>query len=373
MTEQTATPVVDFAAIRDSQGKDVQGPISVLDENHRIVDQQVFDTFTDEDLTDLMQKMLWERTLHDQTTIFSRQGRLGFYAPTIGQEASQIGSVTAFEAMDYLFPTYRDLPQMIQHGAITVEQGFLWSRGHVEGNRIADGVRSWFPQIIIGALHVQAAGAALGMKMNGEPNVAFSYSGDGSTSQGDTYEGLNFAGVYRAPLVMIIQNNGWAISVPRERQTASRTLAQKASAAGAPAVQVDGMDVLAVHAVARAARAYAAAGNGPVLIEQLTYRFGPHSSAGDDPSRYRTHDEEQPWLERDPLNRMRDLLTEKDLWSLEQEAELTEKYKKEFRAAIAAAEKAPKQTVEEFLSNTFEVPTPNIREQIAAAGEREGN
>lgn len=368
MTESSAqqnAPIVDFSAIKDAEGRRAE-PVGVLDENHRIVDQKVFDTYTDDELVDFLTKMVWQRTLHEQTTIFSRQGRLGFYAPTNGQEASQVGSVLAFEPKDYLFPTYRDLPQMIHHGAITPEQGFLWSRGHVNGSKMAEGVRSWVPQIIIGALHVQAAGAALGLKMNNEPNVAFSYSGDGSTSQGDTYEGLNFAGVYEAPLVMIIQNNGWAISVPRERQTAATTLAQKAVAAGVPSVQVDGMDVLAVNAVSKAARDYAVAGNGPVLIETLTYRFGAHSSAGDDPSRYRSQEEEQPWLDRDPLNRMRDLLIEKDLWSLDRETELTGQFKQEFRAAISAAEKAPEQTVEDFLEHTFEDPTPNIREQLAA-------
>lgn len=362
----STTPIVDFAAIKENLGSEFAGPVRVLDASHRVVNQEVFDTYSDDDLVHFLEIMLYERVLHEQTTIFSKQGRLGFYAPTNGQEASHMGSVTAFEKLDYLFPTYRDLPPMIQHGAITPAQGYLWSRGHVRGNRMAEGVRSWFPQIIIGAQHIQAAGVALGMKKNGEPHVAFSYSGDGSTSQGDTYEGMNFAGTFQAPLVMIIQNNGWAISVPRERQTASLTLAQKATAAGIPSVQVDGMDVLAVNAVSTAAREFAAAGNGPVLIETLTYRFGAHSSAGDDPSRYRSSDEERPWFEQDPLNRLRDLLTEKDLWSLEHENELTDSYKKEFRAAITEAEKTPAQTVTDFLENTFEEPTPNIRTQLAA-------
>ena len=374
MSDTTATaPVVDFAAIKAGLGEEYDNPFQVLDENHRVVNQEVFDTFTDDELVHFMEIMLRERILHEQTTVFSKQGRLGFYAPTLGQEASQLGSVTAFQPQDYLFPSYRDLPQMIEHGAITPAQGFLWSRGHVQGNRMADGHRSWFPQIIIGAQHIAAAGAALGLKKNGEDAVAFSYSGDGSTSQGDTYEGLNFAGAFQAPLVMIIQNNGWAISVPRDYQTHTRTLAQKAVAAGVPSVQVDGMDVLAVHAVAKAARDFAAAGNGPVMIETLTYRFGAHSSAGDDPSRYRTHGQEQPWFDKDPLNRLRELLTEKDLWSAEHEDELKDACKKEFRAAIKEAEGAPHQTVTEFLTNTFEEPTPNIVKQLeeAAAAEAE--
>jgi pyruvate dehydrogenase E1 component alpha subunit len=366
MSDTTAaTPVVDFAAIKNGLGEEYAHPFQVLDENAKVVDQAVLDSYSDDELVHFMEIMLYERVLHEQTTVFSKQGRLGFYAPTLGQEASQMGSVTAFQPQDYLFPSYRDLPQMIEHGAITPTQGFLWSRGHVQGNRMAEGHRSWFPQIIIGAQHIAAAGAALGIKKNGEDAVAFSYSGDGSTSQGDTYEGMNFAGAFQAPLVMIIQNNGWAISVPRSYQTHTLTLAQKALAAGIPSVQVDGMDILAVNAVSKAARAFTAAGNGPVLIETLTYRFGAHSSAGDDPSRYRTPEEEQPWFDKDPLNRLRELLTGRDLWSDDRESELKDSYKKEFRAAIKEAENTPHQTVTEFLTNTFEEPTPNIVKQLA--------
>ncbi|MCD7101809.1 thiamine pyrophosphate-dependent dehydrogenase E1 component subunit alpha [Pseudoclavibacter sp. 13-3] len=367
-----ATPIVDFSAIAENLGEEYDHPVSVLDRNSNVVDQLTFDSYTEDELVHFLELMVWERSLHEQTIVFSRQGRLGFYAPTLGEEASNMGTITAFEPMDFLFPAYRDLPQLIQHGAITPAQGYLWSRGHVQGNAMADGHRAWMPQIIIGAQYVEAAGAALGIQKNGEPNVALAYGGDGTTSQGDFYEALNFAGAFQSPLIGIIQNNGWAISVPRSKQTHALTLAQKAVAAGIPSVQVDGMDILAVNAVTRAARAYAVAGNGPVLIETLTYRFGAHSSAGDDPSRYRTHDEEMPWIERDPLNRLRDLLVPRGLWSPEKESDLTEQYKKSFREALAEADKAPKQTVSEFLRNTYEVPTPGVAKQIREFTAKEG-
>ena len=166
-------------------------------------------------------------------------------------------------------------------------------------------------------------------------------------------------------LLAFVQNNKYAISVPREKQTAATTLAQKAVAMGVPSVQVDGMDVLAVYLVAKAAREYAVNGNGPVLIETLTYRYGAHSSAGDDPKRYRTKEEEDEWHKVDPLIRLRKILIEKGLWSDEQESEYADQVKKECKEALKKADKEYKQTTIEQLQNTFEVPTPNIKEQIA--------
>src|SRR5699024_6706702 len=141
------------------------------------------------------------------------------------------------------------------------------------------------------------------LKKRGKKNVVFTYTGDGGSSQGDFYEGINFTGAYKANAVFFIQNNGFAISTPRSVQSAAPTLAQKAVSAGIPGIQVDGMDPLAVYAASKQARDYAAEGNGPVLIETLTFRYGPHTLSGDDPKRYRTKDEEDIWVKRDPLTR----------------------------------------------------------------------
>lgn len=171
-----------------------------------------------------------------------------------------------------MFPGYRDVPQLIQHG-LPVYKAFLWSRGHAVGSQYPENLHAMPPQIIIGAQIVQATGAGIGLKKRGKPNVAFTYTGDGGSSQGDFYEGINFAGAYKAPVVFFIQNNGYAISTPRHKQTAATTLAQKAVAAGIPGIQVDGMDPLAVYAVTKQAREWAIAGNGPVLIETVTSRL----------------------------------------------------------------------------------------------------
>ena len=174
-------------------------------------------------------------------------------------------------------------------------QTFLYSRGHQHGGQIPEGVHVLMPQIIIGAQIIQCAGVAMGLKKKGNKNVAVAYTGDGGTSQGDFYEGINFAGVFNLPAIFIVQNNGYAISTPVEKQTVALSLAHKGVAAGVHSVQVDGMDVLAVYKAVYEAAERARRGEGPTLIEALTYRFGPHSMSGDDPTKYRTKEEEERW------------------------------------------------------------------------------
>ncbi|WP_086348179.1 pyruvate dehydrogenase (acetyl-transferring) E1 component subunit alpha [Candidatus Enterococcus clewellii] len=335
-----------------------------LDKDGKVVNKDLIPDLSDEQLVDLMTRMVWSRVLDQRSTALNRQGRLGFYAPTAGQEASQLASHFAMEKEDYLLPGYRDVPQLVQHG-LPLKEAFLWSRGHAGGNMYAEDLRALPPQIIIGAQYIQAAGVALGMKKRGKKNVVFTYTGDGGSSQGDFYEAINFAGAFQANGVFFIQNNGFAISTPREKQSAAKTLAQKAVAAGIPGIQVDGMDPLAVYTVAKEARDWAAAGNGPVLIETLTYRYGPHTLSGDDPTRYRSKEMDDEWQQKDPLVRFRNYLTEKGLWSEEKEEKVIEDTKEEIKNAISEADKVGKQKVSHFLKNMFEVQPQSIKEQIA--------
>src|SRR5699024_4713267 len=230
-------------------------------------------------------------------------------------------------------------------------QAFLFSKGHFHGNQMPDGVNALSPQIIIGAQYVQAAGVALGMKLRGKQSVAVTYTGDGGTSQGDFYEGINVAGAYKAPAIFFVQNNFFAISVPVELQTAAKTLAQKAVAAGIEGYQVDGMDQLEVYAVTQHARERALKGEAPTLIETITYRYGPHTMAGDDPTRYRTKDLDTEWEARDPLIRFRTYLENKNLWSEDDENEVIERAKEEIREAIQKADAYPKQKVTDLIEN----------------------
>lgn len=344
----------------------------VLNEKGEIVNESNMPDMSDDELRELMRRMVYTRVLDQRSIALNRQGRLGFYAPTAGQEASQVASHFALEKEDYLLPGYRDVPQMIWHG-LPLYQAFLFSKGHFHGNQMPEGVNSMSPQIIIGAQYVQATGVALGMKLRGKKTVAVTYTGDGGTSEGDFYEGINFAGAYQVPAIFFIQNNHFAISVPVEKQTAAKTLAQKAVAAGIEGFQVDGMDPLAVYAVTKHARERALAGEGPTLIETITYRYGPHTMAGDDPTRYRTKDLDDEWGIKDPLIRFRTFLEGKNLWTEADEEAVIEQAKEDIREAIKQADAYPKQKVTQLIENMFEELPVNLEEQLAEYKRKESN
>jgi len=354
---------VSFEKLLDPNNFDFS-TVQIIDEEGNVVNEHLLPELSDDELVKLMEDMVWSRILHERSTALNRQGRLGFYAPTAGQEASQLGSINALEREDYIMPGYRDVPQLIKHG-LPLHKAFLWSRGHVAGSTFDKDFNAYPPQIIIGAQYIQAMGVGFGLKRDGKNAVVATWTGDGGSSQGDFYEGINFAGSYKVPAIFFIQNNGWAISTPRSLQTAAPTLAQKAVAAGIPGIVVDGMDVLAVYAVTKAAREYALAGNGPVLIETICYRFGPHTLSGDDPTRYQPEGVQDEWQAKDPLIRFRKYLENKGLWSKEKEDEVIERTQEEIKEAVKLADQEPKQKVSDFLKNMFETPDVFLQEQIA--------
>ncbi|MBS4212009.1 MULTISPECIES: pyruvate dehydrogenase (acetyl-transferring) E1 component subunit alpha [Neobacillus] len=361
MASQTKNMPLD--AVKSLQAAEEQfKTFQILNEEGEVVNEGAMPELTDEQLQELMRRMVYTRILDQRSISLNRQGRLGFYAPTAGQEASQLASQFALEKEDFILPGYRDVPQLIWHG-LPLYQAFLFSRGHFHGNQIPEGVNVLSPQIIIGAQYVQTAGVALGLKKNGTKAVAITYTGDGGASQGDFYEGINFAGAFKAPAIFIVQNNRFAISTPVEKQSAAKTIAQKAMAAGIPGIQVDGMDPLAVYAAVKDARDRAINGEGPTLIETLTYRYGPHTMAGDDPTRYRTADLDNEWEKKDPLVRFRKFLEKKGLWSEEKENEVIEQAKEDIKEAIKKADSAPKQKVTDLLSIMFEEMPVNLKEQ----------
>ncbi|WP_053362022.1 pyruvate dehydrogenase (acetyl-transferring) E1 component subunit alpha [Bacillus sp. FJAT-27251] len=344
--------------------------LQILNEEGEVVNKAAMPDLADEQLQELMKRMVYTRILDQRSISLNRQGRLGFYAPTAGQEASQLASQFALEKEDFILPGYRDVPQMIWHG-LPLYQAFLFSRGHFHGNQIPEGVNVISPQIIIGAQYIQAAGVALGMKKRGAQSVAITYTGDGGASQGDFYEGINFAGAYKAPAIFIVQNNRFAISTPVEKQSAAKTIAQKAVAAGIPGVQVDGMDPLAVYVAVREARERAVNGEGPTLIETMTYRYGPHTMAGDDPTRYRTADLDNEWEKKDPLVRFRKFLESKGIWNEEMENEVIEKAKEDIKDAIKKADEQPKQKVTDLMSIMYEEMPSHLQEQYEIYTEKE--
>ncbi|HEY7105014.1 MAG TPA: thiamine pyrophosphate-dependent enzyme [Acidimicrobiia bacterium] len=262
----------------------------------------------------VLEDMLIARRASERLWNLQRQGRIATIPPLTGQEAAAVGVVRALDLQhDWLVPYYRELLGMAALGDDFLTQIVLYWRGHPDGGDFPEHARCLPPQISLGSQIPHAAGIAWGLKLQGLPGVACTWSGDGATSEGDFAEGLNLAGVQRVPLLVFVINNGWAISTPTTRQTAAATFAAKADAAGIPASRVDGNDALAVWQAARDARARAVAGDGPSLVELVTYRMGAHTNS-DDPSRYVPESELVRWRARDPIERLRAVMADADGW-----------------------------------------------------------
>jgi pyruvate dehydrogenase E1 component alpha subunit len=285
----------------------------------------------------LMEDMLVARRASERLWNLQRQGRIATIPPLTGQEAAIVGVVRALDlAHDWLVPYYREQLGMAALGDDFLEQTVLYWRGHPDGGRVPDGVLCLPPQISLGSQVPHAAGLAWGLKLRGEPGVACTFIGDGATSEGDFAEGLNLAGVQRVPLVVVVLNNGWAISTPTTRQTAAPTFTAKADAAGVPSTRVDGNDVLAVLEAARRARAHAASGNGPMLVEVVTYRVGAHTNS-DDPTRYVPAEELAAWRARDPIEQFRARLVDLGQWDDETHTSLVTAVEARLERIIDAA------------------------------------
>jgi 2-oxoisovalerate dehydrogenase E1 component alpha subunit len=296
-------------------------------------------------MRDMYRWMVLVRAFDRKCVILQRQGRIGTYAPFEGQEAAQVGSALALEAQDWMFPTYRDHAAAMVHGQ-PLTQVLLYWMGRMEGLTCPEGKHILPPCVPIATHLLHAAGAAWASAWRGEPAVSIAYFGDGATSEGDFHEALNFAGVFQLPVVFLCQNNGYAISVPFSRQSASRTIAQRAVAYDIPGVRVDGNDVFAVYRAVRQARERAAAGLGPTLIEAVTFRYGAHTTA-DDPTRYRDQQRlSEEWrTQRDPVTRLRLYLERHDLWDARQEeawqAEVAERIEAAVQSAMAVGPADP--------------------------------
>ena len=336
-------------------------PFSILSAEGEIVNKQAMPNLSDAQLKELMYRMVFTRVWDERAIHLGRQGRLGFYAPVSGQEASMIGSEYALQKEDFICPGYRDIPPIVWHG-LPLYQAFLYSRGHQHGGQVPDHVQVLMPQIIIGAQILHAAGIAMAFKKRSQKKVVIAYTGDGGSSEGDFYEGINLAGAFKLPVIYFVQNNGYAITTPFAKQTAAYSIAHKAVAAGIHGVQVDGNDVLAVYKVVSAAAERARNGEGPTLIEALTYRHKPHAMA-DDPTKYRTKEEEGEWLLKDPIVRFRSFLTKKKLWTEEEETRVKEEAKAAIAEQIKKAEETEKMTVSGLIDSMYEQALPTLEEQ----------
>ncbi|HWG85456.1 MAG TPA: pyruvate dehydrogenase (acetyl-transferring) E1 component subunit alpha [Deinococcales bacterium] len=312
----------------------------------------------------LYRHMRRARHFDERAVVLQRQGKLGVFPPYGGQEAAQVGSALALEAGDWLAPSYRETAAALAFG-LPLARAILYWRTSPHGFAMDPGLNLLPFYVPIATQLPHVAGIALASKLRGDGKVAMGYIGDGGTSEGDFHTGVNFAGAYRAPAVFVIQNNGWAISVPTSTQTAAECLADRAVGYGIPGVRVDGNDVLAVHHVTREAVARARSAGGPTLIEAVTYRVRPHTTS-DDTSRYRTEDEAVAWRDqRDPVGRMRSFLAERGLWDEERENALAAELEQELQAALAEADAAQEPEPWEILDQVFDEPTFLLREQMA--------
>src|SRR6516164_3132435 len=258
-----------------------------------------------EQLRDLYRDMAVIRRLDNEAMSLQRQGELGLWAPLLGQEAAQVGSARALRPDDFAFTSYREHGVAYCRGVDPVDMLKVWRGTALSGWDPAEyGFAT--PAIIVGSQTLHATGYALGIALDGGTSAALAYFGDGASSEGDVAEALGFAASYGVPVVFFCQNNQWAISEPVRLQSHG-SIAQRGHGYGIPGIQVDGNDVLAVLAATRLALARAYAGQGPTLIEAVTYRMGPHTTS-DDPTRYRSRAEEEEWRGKDPIARLRALL-----------------------------------------------------------------
>lgn len=323
-----------------------------------------------EQVVSLYKHMVFTRQLDERMVGLQRQGRIGFHIGSLGEEAAIIGSAYAMGDKDYIFPCYREFGAALLRGLSLqafMNNMFGNADDPAKGRQMPDhytckAARWGSISSPIGTQITQATGLSWAAKIKGDPIAALAYFGDGSTSSSEFHNGMNFAGVFKTPTVFFCRNNGWAISVPVEKQTASKTFAEKGIAYGIPGVRVDGNDLLAVVAVTRAAQERAVAGHGPTLIEAITYRMGGHSTS-DDPGRYRPNDHVDPWVERDPVARLRKYLEVQNLWDDAQEADFAEANEASIRAAIEVAETASPPALSTLFEDVFEEPTWNLVEQ----------
>ena len=284
--------------------------LQILDENGNC-DEALMPRLFNEQIKKAYEMLVLIRVFDQKAFNMQRQGRLGTYIQFKGQEACQVGSALALEDNDFLFPMYRNSGLLIarKHPIVQVLQ--YWS-GDERGLRSPDNVNNFPIAIPVGTQTIHAAGAALAAKLKGTKQIAITYFGDGATSKGDFHEAMNFSGVFNAPIVFICENNQYAISVPRKKQTHSETIAQKAIAYGFEGIQVDGMDIFAVYKATKDAVDKARNGKGPTLIECFTYRMCDHSTS-DDASRYRPKEELELWAKKDPVDRLEKYMRKKNL------------------------------------------------------------
>lgn len=325
---------------------------------------------SDQEVEYLFRQMVMTRQLDERLVMLQRQGRIGFHVGSLGEEASILGSAYAMQKQDFLFPCYREFGAALMRGLplqTFIDNMFGNANDTVQGRQMPNHTTcrevGWCSiSSPVGTQITQAVGFAWAAKIKRENKSSLVYFGDGATSSSDFHSGVNFAGVFKVPCVLLCRNNGWAISVPVERQTATKTFAEKAAAYGIPGIRVDGNDIFAMVHVTRQARERGERGEGSTLIEAITYRMGGHSTS-DDPKAYRGADALAPWAARDPIERVRDYLTKRGVWDEQREAALVAEIDARFKEAVTIAERTPAPQLESMFEDVYESPPWHLQEQ----------
>lgn len=325
---------------------------------------------SDDEARTLYRHMVETRYLDERLTALQRQGRIGFHVGSLGEEGAIIGAAFATRSQDWLFPCYREFGAALLRGLDFqrfIDNMFGNANDTVKGRQMPDHytcrASHWLSiSSPVGTQITQAVGFAWAAKLKKEELSTLVYFGEGATSSSDFHAGMNFAGVFKIPTVFFCRNNGWAISVPAERQTASENFAIKGVAYGVPSILVDGNDAFAVVYAVRQAIERGARGEGPTLIEAMTYRMGGHSTS-DDPNAYRMSEALKPWAERDPIERVRRYLAARNVWDEERERGVLQDVERRFKAAVEIAEKTPKPSLETMFEDVYASPPWHLQEE----------
>lgn len=323
----------------------------VIDNEGKVIDKDHFPEINDQEVLKAYKDMLFARTADGMAVSYQRQGRMYTYPLNVGQEAISGAVGQVMEKEDWLVPAFRELGAWLAKGA-SLKDIFLYFKGNENGTAFSN-VKKMLPiSVPIASQLLHAAGIGYSINYKGEHDIVYTFVGDGGTSEGDFHEALNFAAVWKVPVVFIVQNNQFAISVPFAKQSVAKNIAIKSLAYGIPGIKVDGNDFFAMYATLKYVKNYIKENNGPVLIEALTYRKGAHTTS-DDPTKYRTKEEEELWGKTDPLLRLNKYLKEKSLWSDDQEANLIEEFKKEVDRSFEEAENDPPTTLDDVFKYTY--------------------
>jgi pyruvate dehydrogenase E1 component, alpha subunit len=324
--------------------------LKIIDNDGNVLRPDLIPDLSNETIMEAYKAMLYERVADEMAVSYQRQGRMFTYPSNKGHEAIHIAAGMVIGGDDWLVPAFREIGAMLAKG-VTMKEVFLFYNGNEHGSSFKNAARVLPINVPIGSQLAHAVGIGYSLKYRKQEDIVFTFIGDGGTSEGDFSEALNFAGVWQVPVVFTIQNNQYAISVPVRTQTKSVNLAVKSVAFGIPGIKVDGNDFFAMYLVYREASEYAHSGKGAILIEALTYRSAAHTTS-DDPSKYRTREEEKEWEPADPLVRLKKFMEHKGI-AIEKEEELIRQFKKKVDGEFLEAENYAPYPLEDVFRHTY--------------------